>query len=95
MSENHAWHLAGLFLLRNNSKITNSDNLAYVFVADLLESLYFFEILETSFTVKDSGNVVKSGSFEKRLQEKAPIFFRNDRDIKSFLCKNVNVLVYY
>ena len=44
------------------------DNLAYIFVADLLGSQYLLEILQTSLTVKDSGNVVKRRYFEKRLQ---------------------------
>ena len=36
-----------------------------IFVADLLDSLYLFEILQTSLTVKNSENVAKSGCFEK------------------------------
>ena len=36
-----------------------------IFVADLLDSLYLFEILQTSLTVKNSENVAKSGGFEK------------------------------
>ena len=37
-------------------------------LADLLGSLYLFEILQTSFNLKNSKNVVKSERFEKRLQ---------------------------
>ena len=32
-----------------------------IFLAELLENEYLFEILQTSFTVKSSENVVKSG----------------------------------
>ena len=39
-----------------------------LFVADLLGSQYLFEILQTSLTVKNSENVVKSGCFEKLLR---------------------------
>ena len=35
-----------------------------IFGADLLGSQYLFKILQTSLTVKDSENVVKSGSFK-------------------------------
>ena len=45
---------------------------------DLLGSQYLFEILQTSLTVKNSENVVKSGCFEKRLQWRAPTLFRNE-----------------
>ena len=38
------------------------------FVSDLLGSQHFFEILQTSFTVKNSKNGVKSGYFKKRLR---------------------------
>ena len=44
-------------------------------LADLLGSLYLFEILQTSFNLKNSKNVVKSESFEKRLQWIALTFF--------------------
>ena len=45
-----------------------------IFKADL-GSQYLFEILQTSFTVKNNENVVKSGCFEKCSQWKVPIFF--------------------
>ena len=45
-----------------------------LFVADLLGSQYFFEILQTSLTVKRSGNMVKSGSFEKHCVEERQLF---------------------
>ena len=48
------------------------------FVSDLLGNQYLFEILQTSLTFKNSENVVKSGCFEKLLQWRAPIFFRNE-----------------
>ena len=44
-------------------------------LADLLGSLYLFEILQTSFNLKNSKNVVKSECFEKRLQWTALTFF--------------------
>ena len=47
------------------------------FVADLFGSQYFFEILQTSLTVKNSENVVKSVFFKERMQWRASIFFRN------------------
>ena len=50
-------------------------------MADLLGSQYLFEILQTSLTVKESENVVECGCFEKRLQWRVPISFRNDGDI--------------
>ena len=36
-----------------------------IFVADLLRSQYLFKILQTSLTVKNSENGLKSGGFEK------------------------------
>ena len=39
-----------------------------LFFADLLRIQYLFEILQTSLTVKNSENVVKSGCFGKRSQ---------------------------
>ena len=53
------------------------------FLADLSGSQYLFEILKTSLTVKNSGNMVKSGCFERTLRWRAPILFRK---LKS-LCK--------
>ena len=47
-------------------------------LADLLGSLYLFEILQTSFNLKNSKNVVKSERFEKRLQWTALTFFWNE-----------------
>ena len=64
-----------------------------IFVADLLRSLHLFEILQTSLTVKNSGNVVKSGCFEKLLGWSAPNFFRDKLGKQSHFCKNINVLV--
>ena len=52
-----------------------------LFVADLLGSQYLFEILQTSLTVKNSENVVKSGCFEKLLRWRAPFFFQNEGEI--------------
>ena len=46
-----------------------------IFVPDLIGSQYLFEILQTSFTVKNSDNMVKSRCFEKLLRWTAPIFF--------------------
>ena len=46
-----------------------------IFGADLLGSQYMFEILQTSFTFKNSENVVKSGCLQKRLRWRVPIFF--------------------
>ena len=46
-----------------------------IFVADLLRSQYLFKILQTSLTVKNSENGVKSGCFEKYSRWRAPIFF--------------------
>ena len=48
------------------------------FVSDLLGSQHLFEILQTSLTLKNSENVVKSGCFKKLLRWRAPIFFRNE-----------------
>ena len=45
-----------------------------IFVTDLLGSQHLFEILQTSHTLKNSENVVKSGCFESLLQWRAPIF---------------------
>ena len=47
-----------------------------IFLANLLGSQYLIEILETSLTLKNSENVVKSGCFEKRLRWRAPTFFK-------------------
>ena len=45
------------------------------FVSDLLGSQHLLEILQTSLTVKNSENGVKSGCFKKLLQWRVPIFF--------------------
>ena len=47
-------------------------------LTDLLGSQYLFEILQTSLTVKNNENGVKSACFEKLLRWRAPIFFRNE-----------------
>ena len=52
-----------------------------IFLADLLESQYLFEILQTSLTIKNSENVVKGRCFENRLRWTAPTFFRNEGEI--------------
>ena len=52
-----------------------------IFLADLLESQYLFEILQTSLTIKNSENVVKGRCFENRLRWRAPTFFRNEGEI--------------
>ena len=49
--------------------------------ADLSGSQYLFEILQNSFTVKKSENVIKCGCFEKLLRWRAPNFFRNEGGI--------------
>ena len=46
------------------------------FLADLLENQYLFEISQTSFTVKKSENMAKSGCFKKCLRWRAPMFFK-------------------
>ena len=46
-----------------------------ILLADLLGSQHLYEILQTSLTVKNSEDVVKSGCFEKLLLWRAPIFF--------------------
>ena len=45
------------------------------YLADSLGSQYLLKILQTSLTVKNSENVVKTGCFEKRLRRRAPNFF--------------------
>ena len=45
------------------------------YLADLLGSQYLLKILQTSLTVKNSENVVKTGCFQKRLRRRAPNFF--------------------
>ena len=42
---------------------------------------HLFEILQISFTVENSENVVKSGCFEKRLRWRVPTLFRNEGGI--------------
>ena len=44
----------------------------YLFLADLLGSLYLLEMLKSSITVKNNENVVKSGCFEKLLRWREP-----------------------
>ena len=46
-----------------------------ILLANLLESLHFLEILQTSVTFKNSEKVVKSVCFEKRLRWRALYFF--------------------
>ena len=46
-----------------------------IFVADLLGSQYFFEILQTSLNVKNGENMSKSGCFKKCFLWGAPVFF--------------------
>ena len=45
------------------------------FISYLLGIQHLLEILETSLTVKNSENGVKSGCFKKLLQWRVPIFF--------------------
>ena len=49
-----------------------------ILLADLLLGQYLLEILQSSLTVKNNENGVKSGCFEKLLRWRAPIFFRNE-----------------
>ena len=46
-----------------------------ILLADLLLGQYLLEILQSSLTVKNNENGVKSGCFEKLLRWRAPIFF--------------------
>ena len=52
-----------------------------VLFADLLGSQHLLEILQVSLTVKTNENVVKNGCFEKHLQWRALILFRNEGGI--------------
>ena len=52
-----------------------------ILLANLLGSQHLLEILQTSLTFKNSEKVVKSGCFEKRLQWRTLIFFRDDGGI--------------
>ena len=52
-----------------------------IFFVDIFGSQYLFEILQTSLTVKNSENVVKSGCFEERLRWRVPTFFRSEGGI--------------
>ena len=61
------------------------------FVSDLLGSQHLLEILQTSLTVKNSENGVKSGCFKKSLRWRAPIFFQNERRIK---VSGVKILIF-
>ena len=45
------------------------------FVSDLLGSQHLLEILQTSLTVKNSENGVKSGCFKKRFAMESAYFF--------------------
>ena len=45
-----------------------------ILLTDLSGGQYLFEILQTSLTVKNNENGVKSGCFEKLLRWRAPIF---------------------
>ena len=45
------------------------------FVSDLLGSQHLLEILQTSLTVKNSENEVKSGCFKKRFAMESANFF--------------------
>ena len=58
-----------------------------IFLAYLLESHYLFEILQISFTVINSENVIKSECFQWRAQ----VFFRNEGGTYIILRKNVNI----
>ena len=51
-----------------------------VLLADLLGSQHLLEILHTSLTFENSGNVVKSGCFEKRCHGECH-FFLNEGGI--------------
>ena len=52
-----------------------------IFLADLSGCQYLFEILQTSLSVKNSENVVKSGCFEKRLGRRVVTFFQNQEGV--------------
>ena len=58
-----------------------------IFVTGLSGSQHLFEILQTSHTVKNRENGVKSGCSEKLLRWRTPIFFRRWRDLKSLVQK--------
>ena len=58
-----------------------------IFLADLSGSQYLFQILETSLTVQNSENVVKSGCFEKGLRW---IFFKMKEGYK-FSCVEISM----
>ena len=61
-----------------------------IFPADLLGIQYLFEILQTSLTVKNGENEVKSRFFEKYLRWRAPIFFLKWRmDVKFLVQKHL------
>ena len=49
-----------------------------ILLADLLLGQYLLEILQSSLTVKNNENGVKSGCFGKLLRWRAAIFFRNE-----------------
>ena len=66
-----------------------------ILLANLLGSQNLLEILQTSITFTNSEKVVKSRCFDKLLQWRTPIFFRNDGVISSLLCKNTDVLLNY
>ena len=59
------------FLMKGRGSVFCENN----YLADLLGSQYLLKILQTSLTVKNSENVVKTGCFEKRLRRRAPNFF--------------------
>ena len=55
-------------------------------ISDLLGSQYLFEILQTSLTVKNSENGVKSGCFKKKFaMESANFFPKWGKDIRSLV----------
>ena len=56
-----------------------------VLLTDLLGSQYLFEILQTSLTIKNSENGVKSGCFKKLLRRKRQYFSEMTEGYSSFV----------
>ena len=62
------------------------------FVSDLLGSQHLLEILQTSLTVKNSENGVKSGCFKKKFAMESANFFSEMREGYKISC--VKILIF-
>lgn len=84
---------AGCKLTCIKSTLYNTCFIKTCFISDeLLGGQFLFETLRISLTVKSGENVAKSKCF-KNSCDGDRYFFRTEKWIQGFLCKNINILL--